>query len=246
MRSPGEAGGRSMVTSAAGVPFSVLMPAYNETAVIELTLTELLTHLPENAEVVVAAADRTGGGLVRGETSPTGLVALGIADPRVRVCDGGGLTEAVRNAALAARHDLVVVMDADGQHDPAVVAEMVSSLAGGYDVCVGELAQQGKEWYRMALTWTAIALTRLRMPRRTRGLRFPQSGFFGTRRLILADALRGLAPNGFKVLIALLMHRRLRVTGVHTVIRDRLAGESKLNWNTITTDTLLLLRRCGR
>ena len=78
-----------------------------------------------------------------------------------------------------------------------------------------------------------------------RGLRFPQSGFFGTRRLILVEALEGLAPHGFKVLVALLMHRRLRVTGVHTVIRDRLAGESKLTWNTITTDTRLLLRRCG-
>lgn len=235
-----------MVTSRGDVPFSILIPAYNETAVIELTLAELLAYLPDNAEVVVAAADRVGEDLVRGETSPTGLAALGMGDPRVRVCEGGGLTEAVRNAALAARHDLVVVMDADGQHDPAVVADMVSSLAGGYDVCVGELAQRGKQWYRMALTWTAILLTRIRMPRRTRGLRFPQSGFFGTRRLILAEALQGLSPNGFKVLIALLMHRRLRVTGVHTVIRDRLAGESKLNWNTITTDTRLLLRRCGR
>ena len=235
-----------MTSLGTDVPFSVLMPAYNETAAIEPTLTELLAYLPDNAEVVVAAADRNADKLITGETSPTGQKALGVKDRRVRVCDGGGLTEAVRNAALAARHDLVVVMDADGQHDPAVVAQMVSALANGYDVCVGELEQQGKQWYRMALTRTAILLTRLRMPRRTRGLRFPQSGFFGTRRTILADALRGLAPHGFKVLIALLMYRPLRVTGVHTVIRDRLAGESKLNWSTITTDTLLLLRKCGR
>lgn len=228
------------------IPFSVLMPAYNETAVIELTLTELLNYLPPHAEVMVAAADRLGQEMVRGEDSPTGRIALGLGDPRIRVCDGGGLTEAVRNASLAARHDLVVVMDADGQHDPAVVAKMVSALSGGYDVCVGELEQQGKQWYRMALTRAAILLTRLRMPRRTRGLRFPQSGFFGARRQVLADALQGLAPNGFKVLIALLMHKQLRVTGIHTVIRDRMAGESKLNWNTITTDTRLLLRRCGR
>jgi dolichol-phosphate mannosyltransferase len=228
------------------VPFSILMPAYNETAVIELTLIELLGFLPQEAEVMVAAADRSEDELVRGESSPTGRKALGIGDRRVKVCEGGGLTEAVRNAAVAARHDLVVVMDADGQHDPEVVKEMISALSGGYDVCVGELEQQGKQWYRMALTRSAILLTRLRMPRRTRGLRFPQSGFFGTRRQILTEALQGVPPNGFKVLIALLMHKQLRVTGVHTVIRDRRAGESKLNWNTITTDTRLLLRRCGR
>ena len=232
--------------SGTDIPFSVLMPAYNETAVIELTLTELLDYLPPHAEVMVAAADRLGEEMVRGDASPTGRIALGLGDQRIRVCEGGGLTEAVRNAALAARHDLVVVMDADGQHDPGVVAMMVSALSGGYDVCVGELEQRGKQWYRMALTRAAILLTRLRMPRRTRGLRFPQSGFFGTRRQVLADALQGLAPNGFKVLIALLMHTQLRATGVHTVIRDRMAGESKLNWNTITTDTRLLLRRCGR
>lgn len=235
-----------MRTSRPETPFSVLMPAYNETEVVGLTLIELLDYLPENAEVVVAAADWSGGTLVRGKASPTGQRAIGVEDDRVRVCEGGGLTEAVRNAALAARHDLVVVMDADGQHDPAVVAEIVSALANGYDVCVGELQQQGKEWYRVALTRAAILLTRLRMPRRTKGLRFPQSGFFGTHRTILEEALRGLAPNGFKVLIALLMHKRLRATGVPTVIRDRLGGESKLNWSTITTDTRLLLRRCGR
>lgn len=228
------------------VPFSVLMPAYNETDVIATTLAELLEHLPQDAEVLVAAADLTGDSLVRGKHSPTGLTALAGGDRRVRVCDGGGLAEAVRNAAHAARHELVVVMDADGQHDPAVVEQMVAALADGYDLCVGELEQQGKKWYRMALTRASILLTRLRMPRRTRGLRFPQSGFFGTRRLVLAEALEGMEPHGFKVLIAVLMSRRLRATGVETVIRDRVAGESKLNWRTITSDTRLLLRRCGR
>ena len=227
-------------------PFSVLMPAYNETDVIGTTLDELLEHLPSDAEVMVAAADRAEGSVVRGKDSPTGRRALAGGDSRVRVCDGGGLAEAVRNAAHAARHELVVVMDADGQHDPAVVQEMVSALANGYDLCVGELEQQGKRWYRMALTRTSILLTRLRMPRRTRGLRFPQSGFFGTRRLVLVEALEGMAPHGFKVLIAVLMSRRLRATGVETVIRDRVAGESKLNWRTITSDTRLLLRKCGR
>lgn len=228
------------------VPFSVLMPAYQEEAVIAITLGELLEYLPENSEVVVAAADGAGPGMVKGADTPTGRAALGVGDHRVRVCDGGGLTEAVRNAALAARHELVVVMDADGQHNPITVAKMVSALADGYEVCVGELEQRGKQWYRMALTRTSILLTRLRMPRRTKGLRFPQSGFFGTRRRLLADALQGLRPDGFKVLIALLMHRHLRATGVPTVIRDRTAGESKLNWHTIATDTRLLLRRCGR
>ncbi len=230
----------------ADFPFSVLMPAYNETAVIAVTLAELLEYLPSDAEVVVAAADAGEGELLRGMESPTGQKALAVGDHRVRVCDGGGLAEAVRNAAQAARHDLVVVMDADGQHDPAVVGKIVSTLANGYDVCVGELEQQGKKWYRMALTRSAILLARLRMPRRTRGLQFPQSGFFGAHRLDLTEALEGVAPYCFKVLIALLMSKRLRAAGVETVIRDRIAGESKLNWHTISSDVRLLLRRCGR
>lgn len=232
--------------SGPGVPFSVLMPAYHETDVIGTTLAELLGYLPQDAEVVVAAADHAKGSLVRGMDSPTGRRALVTGDRRVRVCDGGGLAEAVRNAAHTARHELVVVMDADGQHDPAVVGKMVSTLADGYDLCVGELEQQGKRWYRMALTRTSILLTRMRMPRRTRALRFPQSGFFATRRSVVVEALEGMAPHGFKVLIAVLMSRRLRATGVETLIRDRIAGESKLNWRTITSDTRLLLRRCGR
>ena len=222
--------------------FSVLIPAYDETETIRSTLTELLQTLPRGCEVVVAAADSDGRS---GRFSPTGRAASLVGDCRVRVCDGGGLTEAVRNAARHARHEVVVVMDADGQHDPRLVGDLVGGIEEGYDISVGETRRVDKySWYRDVLTGLSIALTRLRMPLRTRGLRFPQSGFFATRRCLLVDAVERVNGRCYKVLVALLMSKRLKAVGVDTTIRPRTGGVSKLAWEVVWADLRLLLRKC--
>ena len=227
--------------------FSVLIPAYQETECIAGTLAELMEILPIDSEVIVGAADSLDGGVrVTGKESPTGLQALTVGDPRVNVCDGGGLSEAVRNAARLASCELVVVMDADGQHDPAVLNRMISLLRVGNDVCVGELDQTGKRWYRVALTYASSLLARLRMPRRTRGLKSPQSGFFAARRSPLTEALADVGPHDSKPLTALLMSKQLKSVGVRTKLRSRTGGESKVSWRIIVSDARFLLRRCGR
>ena len=227
--------------------FAVLIPAYQETESISSTLEELLEFLPLDGEAIVGAADTSENGVrIKGENCLTGKQALSGGDRRVRVCAGGGLSEAVGNAARMSRHDLVVVMDADGQHDPAVVGKMISRLREGFDVCVGELTQDGKPWYRVALTFLSSLLARLRMPLRTKGLRFPQSGFFATRRSLLVEALERIGPYDSKPLTAVLMLRPLSVSAIRTTLRSRMAGRSKVSWRIIASDALFLTRRCGR
>ncbi len=230
-----------------GVAFSALIPAYQETESVANTIVELLEFLPPDGEVVVGAADTLpDGAQIEGANSPTGQEVLSVGDQRVKVCDGGGLSEAVRNAASVAQHHLVVVMDADGQHDPAVVNTMISLVNEGHDVCVGELSQDGKPWHRIALTYLAALFARLRMPHRTKGLRFPQSGFFATRRDLLVEALGEVRPHDSKPLTAVLMSKRIKATSIQTTLRARTAGQSKVGWRIIASDARFLLRKCGR
>ena len=49
-----------------------------------------------------------------------------------------GLSSAIKEGILDATGDVVVVMDSDGQHEPAAVAQAVSALlASGGDLMIG-------------------------------------------------------------------------------------------------------------
>ncbi|MFD7221048.1 glycosyltransferase [Streptomyces sp. NPDC059892] len=145
----------------------------------------------------------------------------------------GGLGGAVVEGLRAAGSDWIVVMDADLQHPPALVPELVAAgertsadlvvasryieggsragLAGGYRVAVSRAA-----------TWLAKGL----FPAGLRGISDPMSGFFAIRRsAVTAEALR---PLGYKILLELAVRcRPEQPAEVPFVFRDRFAGESK-------------------
>ena len=228
--------------------FSVLIPAYNETETIGVVLSELLPLLPENSEVVVAAVDdhpTDPNRRVGGDECPTGQMVLSVGDRRAKTCHGGdGLIGGVLNAAENASFEMVVVMDGDGQHDPNIIGKMIETLQSGeVDVVVGATDPLHKKGWRKGLTWTAVALMKSRMPTRTRGLQFPQSGFFATHRQCLVEALRAVRPFGYKALYALLMHRKMRTVEIPTVLRRRVGGASRIRLKVITSDARLLLKK---
>ena len=86
-------------------------------------------------------------------------------DPRVHLllrCDRSGLSSAIRDGLLSASGELAVVMDADGQHDPAIIHAAVALLEQqGLDLVVG--SRFHGEWG--AENWRAFgkAPVRLRM-----------------------------------------------------------------------------------
>ncbi|MFD6419076.1 glycosyltransferase [Streptomyces sp. NPDC060194] len=145
----------------------------------------------------------------------------------------GGLGGAVVEGLRVASSEWVVVMDADLQHPPDLVPELVAhgemeraelvvasryvaggsraGLAGGYRVAVSRAA-----------TWLAKGL----FPRRLGGISDPMSGFFAIRRsAVTADLLK---PLGYKILLEVAVRARPRaVAEVPFTFRDRFAGESK-------------------
>lgn len=169
------------------------------------------------------------------------------ADPRVRCLrriGRRGLSTACVEGALASSAPLILVMDADLQHDERIIPAMVAAIAGA-DVVVGSRYAAGGgtgDWAagRVRISGLATALGR----RLTRAaVADPMSGFFLIRREAFLRSVRGLSGQGFKILLDLLASAPapLRVVEVPYVFRVRQHGVSKLDAMVAWEFGLLLL-----
>ncbi|MEV6679394.1 glycosyltransferase family 2 protein [Streptomyces erythrochromogenes] len=145
----------------------------------------------------------------------------------------GGLGGAVVEGIGRADTDWIVVMDADLQHPPHLVPELVGEgERTGADLVVASRYVSGGSRaglagsYRVAVSRGATWLTKGLFPRALRGISDPMSGFFAMRRsAVTAGALE---PLGYKILLELAVRcRPAPVAEVPFVFQERFAGESK-------------------
>ncbi|MHB8605983.1 MAG: GtrA family protein [Thermoplasmatota archaeon] len=152
-----------------------------------------------------------------------------------------GLTASVIDAALLARTPFLVVMDADLQHDPAVIASLMGALREGAAIAVAKRATYpGLSPLRRAASRGATFLTRSYLrARNPDGLvADPLSGFFAIRADIAQDVLSRHAVEfehpGFKVLLDFLkfLPPGARVAEVPYDFAARSEGLSKATFRT--------------
>nr|WP_244291842.1 glycosyltransferase family 2 protein [Streptomyces wuyuanensis] len=211
---------------------TVVIPTFNESANVRELLHRLTDSVPARlpCEVVFVDDSSDDTPAVISEAAqdcPFPVTVIHRESPE------GGLGGAVVEGMKAAGSDWIVVMDADLQHPPSLVPDLVATgekesadlvvasrylpggsragLAGGYRVAVSRGA-----------TWLAKGL----FPRALRGISDPMSGFFAIRRsAVTAEALK---PLGYKILLELAVRCRPgEVAEVPFVFQDRFAGESK-------------------
>jgi dolichol-phosphate mannosyltransferase len=168
-------------------------------------------------------------------------------DPRVRCVHRigrRGLASACIEGMLASSAPYLAVMDADLQHDEALLPKLLQAAKQeGTDIVVasrymegastGELAAQ-----RVRLSRLASALSRVL----ARGLTDPMSGFFVVRRTFLERVVRRLYGRGFKILLDLVAAARgeVQVAELPYHMRKRQHGESKLGARVIAEYFMLL------
>ena len=163
---------------------SVILPAKNEAAAIGFTVEGIFKHHP-GAEVIVVDDGSTD------ETAKIAAAAGAIIFSHPYSKGNGG---AVKSGARLASGDVLVFMDADGQHDPADISRLVEHLETGYDMVVGarqsgSQASLGRGAANAFYNWLASYMTGQRIEDLT-------SGF----RAVRADKFREfiyLLPNGF-------------------------------------------------
>ena len=151
-----------------------------------------------------------------------------------------GLSSAVVAGFLAAKHDVLVCMDADLQHDPGYLPALVAPIVGGEaDFCVGSRNVQDGRVEDWPLIRRAISFGATLLSRPLTSCSDPMSGFFCLHKATFANAV-GLNPMGYKIGLELMIRCNAQnIREIPIVFRDREAGESKLTMK----QNLLYLRQ---
>jgi len=113
------------------VPVSIVIPAFNEGAIIGDTL-DLLCREPSLATAEIIVVDD-------GSTDNTAAIVAGFPQVRMtRHASNRGYGSALVTAMKMATRDYIVWMDADGQHQVKDVIKVIDLLAGqALDYCIG-------------------------------------------------------------------------------------------------------------
>ena len=113
---------------------SIILPAKNEAEGLRCTLPALRERMPE-AEIIVVDD---------GSTDETAAVALEAGARVLSSPYSMGNGAAIKRGARAAQGDVLVFMDADGQHAADHVPALLAKLDEGYDMVVGARDRSGQ------------------------------------------------------------------------------------------------------
>ncbi|OKH22032.1 sulfonate ABC transporter permease [Hydrococcus rivularis NIES-593] len=216
------------------IEFSLVLPTFKESqniASIVQILTQLLDdYLPGQYELIVVDDD-----------SPdlTWKIALELLPyyPQLRVMrrqTERGLSTAVVRGWQVARGKILGVIDADLQHPPEVLLQLLQEMGHGADLAVASRHVEGggvSEWsaVRRFLSRGAQMLGLVILPEVIGRLSDPMSGYFMVRRSAIIG--KQLSPVGYKILIEVAARGKIRwIAEAGYVFRERVAGESKVTW----------------
>ena len=212
---------------------SVILPTYNER--------ENLPRIVPKIEQVIGREGWDAEILVVDDDSPDGTaeVARKLAEEygNIRVIvrkERPGLGLAYRRGFREAEGDVVVCMDADGQHPPEYLPGIVNPVLGEEcDFCLASRYVEGARvenfpWYRRLNSWGArlVAKLLLKIPYRD-----PTSGFRAIRREILEKG-RPFVSEGFEIQVETLAkahHLGYDVQEVPFTFKPREKGSSNVN-----------------
>ncbi|HEY2466365.1 MAG TPA: polyprenol monophosphomannose synthase [Terracidiphilus sp.] len=161
--------------------------------------------------------------------------AMSREDARIRLLvrkGQRGLSGAVLHGWENTDAAIVGVMDADLQHPPELLTELVDAMVSGCDLAIGSRYATGGAlgiWNPLRRLFSSAAVMATWPIQRT-GLRArdPMSGFFLVRR----DCVAGIQfqPSGFKLLLEILVRARISsVREVPFAFGRRFRGSSKAN-----------------
>ena len=163
---------------------SLIIPARNEGDSLRSLLPKLLALLPD-AEIIVVNDGSD-------DDTPAVCAQLPIRVVSHPYCKGNGA--AVKSGARAANGDVLIFMDADGQHKPEDIPALLEEFAKGYDMVVGARQSGSHAGAHRAVAndvFSRLATWMVQQP-----VKDLTSGF----RVVRADKFRKflyLLPNGF-------------------------------------------------
>jgi dolichol-phosphate mannosyltransferase len=234
------------------------LPAFNE----EKDLANLLATFEQEMEAsrfqfhVVIVDDGSTDGTLRVIREWSSRVPLDV----VQHAKNRGLGETIRDALhfaarLADPDDVIVTMDADNTHSPALIPAMVNAIQSGNDVVIASRYRHGSKVVGLGLSrhlmsYGARFLFQLAFP--LKGVRDYTCGFRAYRASLLKDAFARygnafVQERGFSAMAEILLKLRAlrpRFSEVPMVLRyDFKSGDSKMRVGATVMKTLRMIHR---
>ena len=224
------------------IELSIVVPTFNEKDNVEKLIERIEQVLPDRKWEIIFVDD----------DSPDGTAdfvrRLARSKPYVRChqrIGRRGLSKALIDGILSSSAPVIVVMDADLQHDETILPTMLDRIRNGEaEIVVGSRYCAGGSigaWnsQRAAMSRLATLLSRTIV---TSHLTDPMSGFFMLRRETFHRIVRRLSGEGYKILLDLFASspEPLRFVEVPYTFRERTAGESKVD-TAVAWEYLLLV-----
>ncbi|MFF1699864.1 glycosyltransferase [Streptomyces sp. NPDC058257] len=213
---------------------TVIVPTFNEAENVGELLDRLAAGLPPHLDCTAVFVDDST------DDTPAAIERAALTCPFPvsvihRSVPVGGLSGAVVEGLKAATSSWIVVMDADLQHPPSLVPELIETgrrtdadlvVASRYAGGGSHAGLSGR--YRVAVSRTSTLVTKGLFPSALKGISDPMSGFFAIRRSTVHAQAGILKPLGYKILLELAIRCRPRtVAEVPFSFQERFAGESK-------------------
>lgn len=184
---------------------SVVIPAFNEEKTIEEVVKGALSYVDE----VLVVDD--------GSTDETARRALD-AGAKVLKQQNKGILKSTERGIREASNDIIVTMDADGQHDPSEIPRIIEPILRGEADLVMGTRQEIPHFSEKVLT----SLTNIRV-----SVRDVCTGFRAIRQKTAGEMrLHGACLCGTFVLEA--RRRGARVTGIPISVKERKDGERRI------------------
>jgi dolichol-phosphate mannosyltransferase len=234
---------------------AVIAPAFNERDNVRLLYEKLVAALDGIPFELIVVDDNSPDGTA-------GVVKdLARQYPNVRCIHRigrRGLSSAVVEGISASAAPYFAVVDADLQHDEAILPRMYAKATAGDDIVVGtRYAGDGEAGTGFSAARAAGSRIAMRLSSILTGTRLsdPMSGFFLMRREVFDEVAPTLSREGFKILLDIIVSatrfrsrhdRELTISEVPYRFRARHAGESKMSPLVVVQFLGLLLSKLSR
>ncbi len=211
---------------------AVVLPTYNERPNIAPMVARLEEALGPSGWEAIFVDDNSSDGTA----DEARRIAAG--DPRIRVLQRigrRGLASAAIEGMCATAAPIVAVMDADHQHDPALLPQMLAAIQSGEcDLAAASRFAEGasmEEWNRPDREKASALANKLARKVTGVDLSDPMSGYFMLRTELLRRDAHRLSGIGFKIRLDILatIDAPLKVKEFPLRFAARAEGESKLD-----------------
>ncbi|MBL8250489.1 MAG: glycosyltransferase family 2 protein [Candidatus Competibacter sp.] len=193
-----------------------LIPAYNE----EATIGDIVAQIRQRFAYPVVVIDDCSGDATARRARAAGATVL----PLTLQLGAWGAIQTGLRYALSQGYRTAITLDADGQHEPECIGELVEPLIGRRaDVVIGAFPERASRARRLAWSYFRV-LTGLKLEDITSGFRAYNHAAMAA----LASPEASLLDYQDVGVLLILRHKRLRVIEVPVSMQPRAQGASRV------------------